>query len=114
MFDFENLDVYKKSLAFTDFILEFLRQNDIDLFLKDQLKRAVISITINIAEGAGRFSPHDKRHFYIIANGSAFESIALLQIINLRYKIDPDMYSKTYNQTEEIVKMLHGLIRNLK
>jgi len=115
MFDFENLIVYQKSLKYTDFVLDFLKNhNEIDIFLSDQLKRAVISITINIAEGAGRVTHRDKRNFYIIANGSTFESIAILQIIKNKYKIDQEFYSNCYSKAEEIVKMLQGLIKNLK
>jgi len=54
MFDFENLEVYKKSKALNKEVLDFLRCNkQIDSFLRDQLKRAAISATINIVEGKG-------------------------------------------------------------
>jgi len=39
--------------------------------LRDQLDRVSVSIVLNIAEGAGRFSPPDKGRFYSIARGSA-------------------------------------------
>lgn len=64
MFDFENLEVYKKSKNFNRRILEFIKNNpNIDSYLKNQLKRASISIIINIAEGSGRFTKADKKKF---------------------------------------------------
>ena len=50
MFDFENLDVYKKAKESNKEILKFLRENkQIDSYIRDQIKRASISIVINIA-----------------------------------------------------------------
>lgn len=50
MFDFEKLSIYEKAKSINKEILLFLRQNkQIDSFLRDQLKRASISIVINIA-----------------------------------------------------------------
>ena len=61
MFDFEKLEVYKKSKELNKEILKFLKDNkNIDSFLKDQLRRASISIVINIAEGSGKYPKPDK------------------------------------------------------
>jgi len=43
--------------------------------MKDQLHRACTSVLLNIAEGAGEFSPAEKAKFYRIANRSVFECI---------------------------------------
>ena len=50
--------------------------------LKDQLRRASLSICLNLAEGSGKMSTKDQRHFYTIARGSARETQALIQILN--------------------------------
>ena len=47
-----------------------LRRND---SLWNQMERSAVSITSNIAEGFGRQSTQDKRHFYIMARGSGYE-----------------------------------------
>ena len=47
-------------------------------YLSDQLRRAVASIPLNIAEGAGEFAPADKAHFYRMARRSATETAAVL------------------------------------
>jgi four helix bundle protein len=49
-------------------------------YLADQLQRAALSIVLNIAEGAGKFSGDDKAAFYARARGSASESAAVLDV----------------------------------
>jgi four helix bundle protein len=67
VFDFEKLDVYNKAKDLNKEILEYLKTNkQTDSYLRDQLKRASISIVINIAEGTGKFSKADKKNFYTI------------------------------------------------
>lgn len=64
MFDFEKLKVYQKSKELNREILKFIKENkQIDSYLRDQLKRASISIVINIAEGSGKFSKAEKKEF---------------------------------------------------
>ena len=114
MFDFENLDVYKKAKKLNKEILKFLRQNKIDPYLKDQLRRASISIVINIAEGSGRFSKAGKRNFYIISRGSVYECVSLFEIILEENKIIQSKFCYFYQKYEIVSKMLMGLINNLK
>src|SRR6187402_2810918 len=73
-FDHERLDVYQRALEFLDqcdTILEQLPSGR--AHLKDQLDRAATSVVLNVAEGAGEFSPDEKRRFYRIARRSATE-----------------------------------------
>ena len=57
MFDFENLEVYKKAKAFnTEINSSILRNDNLDSVVKNQLRRASLSIVLNIAEGSSRFS----------------------------------------------------------
>lgn len=59
-------------------ILKFLKENKrVNSYLRDQLRRASISVVINIAEGSGKFSKADKKNFYIIARGSVCECVSL-------------------------------------
>ena len=113
MFDFEKLEVYKKSKNFNKRILKFIKNNpSIDSYLKNQLKRASISIVINIAEGSGRFTKADKRNFYIIARGSVYECVSLLDIIFDEFVSDEQLYDDFYGSYEELSKMLLGLINS--
>jgi len=113
MFDFENLEVYKKSKSLNKEILLFLRDNkQIDNYIRDQLKRASISIVLNIAEGSGKFSKADKSNFYTISRGSVYECVSLLEIILDENHIDQKKFDQVKNQYETISKMLMGLIKS--
>ncbi len=50
----------------------------------DQLERASLSVVLNIAEGAGRYSRKEKRRFYGIARGSAMETAAAIDVLRAR------------------------------
>lgn len=111
MFDFENLSVYKKSKELNKEIQKTLKDKDLDRITKDQLKRASLSVILNIAEGTGRFTRADKRNFYIRARGSLYECIAVLDVLNDEKLISID-YTKLYLKYEELSKMLLGLIKS--
>ncbi len=84
-FLFEKLDVYRRALDFADQVstmtARFTRPS---WYLADQLNRASLSIALNIAEGNGRGTPMDKRRFFLIARGSAFECVPLLDMCRPR------------------------------
>ena len=74
MFDFENLDVYKLALSFAKEVAKSTENAPRGHWsLVDQFRRASTSITLNIAEGSGRWHAKDKANFYFIARGSALE-----------------------------------------
>ncbi|HZD59773.1 MAG TPA: four helix bundle protein, partial [Anaerolineae bacterium] len=80
-FLFENLEVYKKAIGFAkdvQLICKDIKRGN--YVLVDQLQRAALSISTNIAEGNGRWHKKDRAHFFIIARGSAFECAPLLEI----------------------------------
>jgi four helix bundle protein len=115
MFDFEQLNVYQKSVELNNLVFKLLRMHpSIDRFLQDQLKRASVSISANIAEGSGRFTLCDRRHFFVISRGSAFESYSLLQIISSQYPLNSSPLNEIKLLVEEITKMLFGLIQNIR
>ena len=49
-------------------------------YLVDQLKRAVSSISLNICEGNAKFSPRERRRFFVIARASAAEVSAIMDV----------------------------------
>jgi len=115
MFDFQKLDAYNKAKTINRRILDFLRNNkDIDIIIRNQLKRASISSVLNIAEGAGRFTKADKRNFYIISRGSVYECVALFDILSDDLKISLEMHNSFYMSYEEMSKILFGLIKSLE
>ena len=113
MFDFEKPSVYSKAKLLNRNTLSLLRNNkSIDSYVKDQLKRASISIVINIAEGSGKFSKADKRNFYTIARGSVYECVSLLELISDDGHLTQPEFQGFYQDYTEISKMLLGLINS--
>jgi four helix bundle protein len=111
-FIFENLKVYQKAVDFAEQIYILT-----DAFPKghynlvDQLSRASLSISLNIAEGNGKFTDNDKKHFFIIARGSAHECIPALEIAKRRKFISVEDCNKLKANLEEIAKMISGLLK---
>jgi four helix bundle protein len=114
MFDFEKLEVYGKAKKLNNSISSFLGSKKIDRVTHDQLRRASFSIMLNIAEGSGRFTKPDKRNFYIIARGSIFECVAILDYLKDQTVISNREFETYYLYLEEISKMLFSLIKNLE
>ncbi|MBN2481946.1 MAG: four helix bundle protein [Bacteroidales bacterium] len=113
MFDFEKLDVYQVIKGNSSKILQFIFNHPtLDLYIKDQWKRANMSIILNLAEGTGRMSNPDKKHFLTIARGSVFESVAILEIVKELGLIEEDLFKEYYDGYEQISKMLLGMIRS--
>lgn len=113
-FDHERLDVYQVALDFivvaNDLVETLPRGRG---HLVDQLARASTSIVLNIAEGAGKFSPGDKRRYYLSACGSATECAAIFDIC-LRLKLAPEETHTAGKQLlERIVAMLVGLAKSM-
>jgi four helix bundle protein len=81
--------------------------------LTSQLRRAAISIPLNIAEGAGCDSDREFARFLDISLRSTYESVTALQIsIRLEY-CKKEKTEKLVSDAEEIARMTTGLIRKL-
>lgn len=81
-------------------------------YLADQLQRAALSIVLNIAEGAGKFSPADKAVFYTRARASATESAAVHDVCRKLNLITPAVTDDNKALLERIVQMLTKLIKS--
>ncbi|MFH0886735.1 MAG: four helix bundle protein [bacterium] len=115
MFDFEKLTVYQKAKEARSLTYHILSdKKGIDRSTIDQLKRYMLGIILNIAEGTGKSSKADKKNFFTIARGSTYETIAIIDILHDDKVIDQEDYTKLYTIYEEISKMLLGLINSLK
>ncbi|MBE7561047.1 four helix bundle protein [bacterium] len=81
-FDHEKLNVYRASLDFNRRIGEMVGTlRDCNRHVRDQLARAALSISLNIAEGNGRRLQGERRRFFEIARGSALECAAALDVL---------------------------------
>lgn len=113
MFKFERLDVWQKSISLDEKILmlsDRIPQKE-QFSLGEQLRRASLSISTNIAEGSGRGGVKEARYFYNIAKGSVYEVVSLLAIMRNRGYIEEGRYKGLYQDADEIAKMLMGLIK---
>ena len=82
--------------------------------LCDQLQRAVVSISSNIAEGAAKPSDIEFAHFLDTSLGSAFEvETQLLISKNVGY-ISPNIYDSLLGELNEIERQINGLISSLR
>jgi four helix bundle protein len=114
MFDFEKLDVYQKAKQFNKEVYSFLQNSkNIDTVSKNQLRRASLSIMLNIAEGSSRFSKPDRRNFYVISRGSAFECVAIFDVMKDETILNGEEFKNFYSKAEELSKMLFRMIGNL-
>ena len=115
MISYEKLQVYQLSLDCVELAVEMV----CDLpkgysELNTQLKRAIFSVSLNIAEGAGKSGFLDKRRFYDIAKGSAMESAAISDILYRIKLVDEVPYSKLKQTLHRIISMLTKLCFNLQ
>ena len=113
MFDFEKLTVYQKAKEYNKAITKFLEGKQLDKVTDNQIRRASFSIMLNIAEGTGRITRPDKRNFFVISRGSAFECVAILDYLLDNGKIQKDQFKAFYRMLEEISKMLYKMIQGL-
>jgi four helix bundle protein len=107
VFHFQSLDVYKCAVAFLP--IGYGVAKLLDGEMASQLRRATLSINLNIAEGTRRFGK-DERKFLIIARGSALECAAVfdaMQAIGLCDSRLPDGYSLLVRVVSMLTKMIN-------
>jgi len=113
-FMFEKLDDYQKSVGFVDDIAALTESFPRGYgFLVDQLNRAAFSICLNLAEGNGRFTKPDRRHFLTVAWGSAHECVPAIEVARRRGLLPDDTALAFRERLEIIAKMISGLINGL-
>lgn len=106
----EKLDVYQKSIQFLSLsakILTSLPRGYAELC--DQLKRASLSVPLNIAEASGRTGSLDNAKHFAIARGSALECGAILDACNALQVLDPKIYIEGKRLIVAEVSMLSKL-----
>jgi four helix bundle protein len=110
MFGFQKLDVYRCA---RDFLVQSgalaagIPSGHAEM--RDQLRRAALSIPLNIAEGSGRSGSRDARRFYGMARASALECAALLDALTALGGASPQL-TAAVTLLERIVAMLTRLM----
>jgi four helix bundle protein len=111
--NFRNLQVWEKARVLAREVYRVTRDfPKAEMFgLTQQMRRAVVSVMCNIAEGQGRRSYADRRNFTVIARGSVLELEAQLVIaLDLEY-VSGDVAAQLIEASIEIGRMLNAMIR---
>ena len=112
---FENLNAWKSARKLVVAVYQLL-----DSFPKfekyalcDQIRRSIVSVPSNLAEGSGRISPKEQLHFYEIAYGSLMEAYnQLILATDLNY-IGENNLDDLRPQIDDVARMLNGLRASL-
>ena len=116
MHNFKNLKIWQLARNFVKDIYVLTKKfpDDERFGLTQQIRRAVISIPSNIAEGAGRGTDKDFSHFLDIANGSAFEvETQLILSFDLNY-ISQTEFDNLNDKLQLMEKMICNFNNSLK
>ena len=114
--DYKQLKVWQKAMDLTVEIYNLVKKLPCEetYALSDQMRRAVVSIPSNIAEGQGRNSDKEFINFLSIARGSLWELETQIEICEQLHYIDSKLASEVYILTTEVSKMLNALASSLK
>ncbi len=115
-FRFLNWQVYKESRELSSFILKLVKKlpKEYRFELGSQIIRSSFSIVLNIAEGSGKSSDTELNHFFNIAHGSMYETLAALDVFRYNNLITEDEFRNAVTMIHSIGNQLGGFKRKLK
>ena len=110
-YDYKQLAVFQESKSLVMMVYTSLRHfpREEQFALCDQLRRAVISVPSNIAEGSGRISVKDQAHFFEIAYGSLLEVECQMDIAYSLSYVSSEEKDLIAAQINKVAAMLSGL-----
>ncbi|MGN6505177.1 MAG: four helix bundle protein [Tepidisphaeraceae bacterium] len=114
--DFKDLVVWQRSMDFVVTVYGATRHFPVDerFGLTNQLRRAAVSVPSNIAEGQGRRARSEFIRYLRIADGSRQEAETQLLIAHELGFLDNELLCDLTTRSDEIARLLSGLIRSLK
>lgn len=115
-YKFEKLEVWQLSMDYSDMMYAIIAKlpHEEEYNLKSQLRRAVTSITLNIAEGSTTASDADQARYIGMAIRSLIETVACQHHVNRRkYLSDPTPLREAYQFSEKIFAKLQALRSSL-
>ncbi|HSH37193.1 MAG TPA: four helix bundle protein [Chthoniobacterales bacterium] len=115
MFNFEKLDVWQRAIDFADLVYSDTRGFPADerFGLTNQMRRAAVSVSSNMAEGTSQSSKADFARFVEISTGSLCEVVSQLFIARRQGFLTDEQFKTLYAAAEEQSKMQSGLRRSL-
>jgi four helix bundle protein len=113
---FEDIEAWKKSRILTKEIYNVTKQRVFykDIGLREQIRRASVSIMANIAEGFERSGNKEFIQFLSISKGSSAEVRSHLYVALDQEYITQEIFNNLYQMSDEICKMINGLVSYLK
>lgn len=116
MFRFEKLEIWVLSIAYAKKVYDVTNTfpKSETFGLTSQLKRAVLSISSNIAEGCGSASLRDFSSFLDIAIKSSMETVSQLRFAREMYYVNDVTLEELYEDAERIIRKIHRLKQTLK
>lgn len=112
---YKDLDIYKGSYKLSLYIYRITAKYPKDEIygITSQLRRAAVSIPLNIAEGYGRLSEDDFKRFLKISLGSTNETSTLIEMSKDLAYIDNKEYSDLIKQYDILGRKIYKFIENL-
>lgn len=115
MYAFENMKAWQEARKLVVEVYRLL--DEFPQFEKyalcDQIRRAIVSVPSNLAEGSGRVSVKEQLHFYEISYGSLMETYNQLMIASDLDYIDKDSLDSLRPKIDIVARMLNGLRSSL-
>ena len=113
---FENIEAWKMARELTGQVYEITSTGRFarDFGLKDQMRRAAVSIMSNIAEGFERGGDKEFIHFLAIAKGSCGEVRAQLYVALDQVYVTQEQWESAYNKAVEVSRLISGFIKYLR
>lgn len=117
LFDFEQLEIWKKSIDYCDRIITLIENLNSDtkhFRLISQIEASSSSISLNIAEGKGRNSNKELLQFLYYSRGSLYETVSMLTIFHKRNWISKIDFNELKNEEIILAKMINSFISYVK
>ena len=115
-FGYEDLDVWNRAVEFAVEVIDLVENITTDrkhYRLLEQIESSSASVSMNIAEGKGRYSKKEFVQYLYISRGSLYETMTLLEIFKRKKWISVKSFSEFEQRGKEIASMLKGLINSI-
>ena len=115
-FAYEELTVWQQAVELAERIYTITKTfpRDEQFGLTSQIRRAAVSISLNIAEGKGRYHRKEYKQFLYNARGSLYETATLLLLATKLGYLKESAYEELRQVTQRILSQLSGLVNYLK
>jgi len=113
---FEEIEAWQKARQLTRGIYKLSAEGPFskDFAMKDQIRRASVSIMSNIAEGFDRGGSKEFIQFLSVAKGSAAEVKSQLYVALDQHYLDESVFKELFSIADETSRIIHGLTKYLK